>query len=101
MIAHVGGVPVEEFLPALAGTGTGLVVMGAGLMRRLRRRAGAREMNATQTLHIERTFQAPVEAVFDAWTSRGGAPALVARRARLGDRPRPKSICAWAVSCGW
>ena len=38
VIAHVGGVPVEEFLPALAGTGTGLVVMGAGLMRRLRRR---------------------------------------------------------------
>ena len=26
-------------------------------------------MNATQTLHIERTFQAPAEAVFDAWTS--------------------------------
>jgi uncharacterized protein YndB with AHSA1/START domain len=27
-------------------------------------------MNATQTLHIERTFRAPAEAVFDAWTSR-------------------------------
>ena len=26
-------------------------------------------MNATQTLRIERTFQAPAEAVFDAWTS--------------------------------
>jgi uncharacterized protein YndB with AHSA1/START domain len=26
-------------------------------------------MTATQTLHIERTFQAPAEAVFDAWTS--------------------------------
>ena len=38
MIAHVGGVPVEEFLPALAGTGTGLMVLGAGLVQRLRRR---------------------------------------------------------------
>ena len=27
VIAHVGGVPVEEFLPALAGAGTGLLVM--------------------------------------------------------------------------
>ena len=26
-------------------------------------------MSDTRTLHIERTFQAPVEAVFDAWTS--------------------------------
>jgi uncharacterized protein YndB with AHSA1/START domain len=26
-------------------------------------------VNATKTLHIERTFQAPAEAVFDAWTS--------------------------------
>ena len=26
-------------------------------------------MTATQTLRIERTFQAPAEAVFDAWTS--------------------------------
>jgi uncharacterized protein YndB with AHSA1/START domain len=26
-------------------------------------------MTATQTLRIERTFQAPIEAVFDAWTS--------------------------------
>ena len=38
-------------------------------------------MNATQTLRIERTFQAPAEAVFDALDQRGGAPALVARRA--------------------
>jgi uncharacterized protein YndB with AHSA1/START domain len=26
-------------------------------------------MTGTKTLHIERTFQAPAEAVFDAWTS--------------------------------
>jgi hypothetical protein len=38
VIAHVGGVPVEEMLPALAGTSTGVLVVGAGLMRRLRGR---------------------------------------------------------------
>ena len=38
VIAHVGGVPAEELLPTLAGTGTGLLVVGAGLMRHLRRR---------------------------------------------------------------
>ena len=41
MIAHVGGVPVEEFLPALAGAGTGLLVARGWLMLRLRRRTGA------------------------------------------------------------
>ncbi|HEV7493648.1 hypothetical protein [Baekduia sp.] len=40
MIAHVGGVPVEEMLPALAGTGTGLVIARAWLTLRLRRRRG-------------------------------------------------------------
>jgi hypothetical protein len=38
VIAHVGGVPVEEILPTLAGTGTGLLVMRGWLMLRLRRR---------------------------------------------------------------
>ena len=38
VIAHVGGVPVEEMLPALAGTGTGLVIARAWLALRLRRR---------------------------------------------------------------
>lgn len=38
MIAHVGGVPVEEVLPTLAGTGTGLLVARAWLMLRMRRR---------------------------------------------------------------
>jgi hypothetical protein len=42
-IAHVGGVPVEEILPALAGTGTGLLAMRAWLMLRLRRRREAGE----------------------------------------------------------
>lgn len=40
IVAHVGGVPVEEVLPALAGTGTGLLVARAWLAVRLRRRRG-------------------------------------------------------------
>ena len=40
MIAHVGGMPVEEMLPALAGTGTGLVIARAWLALRLRGRRG-------------------------------------------------------------
>jgi hypothetical protein len=38
VIAHVGSVPVEEILPTLAGTSTGLFVVRAWLMLRLRRR---------------------------------------------------------------
>ena len=38
MIAHVGGVPLEEAMPALAGTSTGLLVVRGWLMLRLRRR---------------------------------------------------------------
>ncbi len=38
MIAHVGGVPAEELLPALAGTGTSLLVARAWLALHLRRR---------------------------------------------------------------
>ena len=41
MIAHVGGVPVEELVPTLAGTGTGLLVARGWLMLRLRRRGEA------------------------------------------------------------
>ena len=37
MIAHVGGVPAEELLPTLAGTGTGLLIARAWIMVRLRR----------------------------------------------------------------
>ncbi|MEA2307532.1 MAG: hypothetical protein QOH43_4812 [Solirubrobacteraceae bacterium] len=40
MIAHVGGVPVEEMLPALAGTSTGLLIVRAWLVVRVRRRRG-------------------------------------------------------------
>jgi hypothetical protein len=38
VIAHVGGVPVEEILPALAGTSTGLVLVRGWLTLHLRRR---------------------------------------------------------------
>jgi hypothetical protein len=38
VIAHVGGVPLEETLPALAGTSSGLLVVRAWLILRLRRR---------------------------------------------------------------
>ena len=38
MMAHVGGVPAEELVPALAGTGTGLLAVRAWVMLRLRRR---------------------------------------------------------------
>jgi hypothetical protein len=40
VIAHVGGLPVEELLPALAGSGTGLVALRAWLSVR-RRGTGA------------------------------------------------------------
>jgi hypothetical protein len=38
VIAHVGGVPLEEAMPALAGTSTGLLVVRGWLALRLRRR---------------------------------------------------------------
>ena len=38
MIAHVGGVPLEEALPTLAGLGTALLVVRARLMLHGRRR---------------------------------------------------------------
>jgi hypothetical protein len=38
IFAHVGGIPLEESLPALAGTSTGLLVVRGWIMLRLRRR---------------------------------------------------------------
>ena len=38
ILAHVGPVPLEELLPTLAGTGTGLLVVRGWVMLRLRRR---------------------------------------------------------------
>ena len=43
VIAHVGGVPVEEMVPTLAGAGTGLLVARAWLVLRVRRLGGRRE----------------------------------------------------------
>ena len=43
MTAHVGGLPVEELAPALAGAGTALLVLRGWLARRLPHgRAGGR-----------------------------------------------------------
>jgi hypothetical protein len=36
-LAHVGGVPLEEFLPAIAGSGAGLLAARAWLNLQLRR----------------------------------------------------------------
>ena len=69
MIAHVGGVPVEEMLPTLAGAGAGLLVVARLADAAPATPTGAGDMTDTRTLRIERTFQAPAEAVFDAWTS--------------------------------
>ena len=38
VIAHVGAVPLEEILPTLAGTSTGLLLVRGWLILRLRRR---------------------------------------------------------------
>ncbi len=41
VFAHIGGVPVEETLPALAGSGTIVLLARAWLMLHLRRREEA------------------------------------------------------------
>jgi len=38
IVAHVGGVPVEEMLPTLAGAGAGLLIVRARLTWRMQRR---------------------------------------------------------------
>ena len=38
MIAHIGALPLEELVPALAGTSTGLLAVRAWMMIRVRRR---------------------------------------------------------------
>jgi hypothetical protein len=38
VIAHVGGVPLEEILPSVSGAGAGLLVVRGWIMLRLRRR---------------------------------------------------------------
>jgi hypothetical protein len=43
MIAHVGGVPVEEVLPSVTGAGAGLLLARAWLILQLRRRREPRK----------------------------------------------------------
>ncbi len=38
IIAHVGGIPVEEMLPTLVGASTGLLIVRARMMMRTQRR---------------------------------------------------------------
>jgi hypothetical protein len=40
VVAHVGGVPVEELIPTVAGAGSALLVARTWLWLRLRRRRG-------------------------------------------------------------
>ena len=42
MIAHVGGMPLEEFLPAMPGAGAGLLLARAWLLAHVRRRRATR-----------------------------------------------------------
>lgn len=89
LFAHVAGVPVEEFLPGLAGAG-GLLLLARGWMALQLRRMGGRERSrgarnlpvtpspdggalamAAQTDQIERDvlIKAPVERVWELITS--------------------------------
>jgi hypothetical protein len=49
VIAHMGGVPLEEALPTLAGSGTALLGVRAWLMLHLRRRREPRDVTDDQT----------------------------------------------------
>jgi hypothetical protein len=40
VIAHIGGVPLEEILPSATGAGAGLLVARTWIILRLRRRRG-------------------------------------------------------------
>jgi hypothetical protein len=43
VLAHVGGLPLEELVPSAAGAGAGLALARAGLIVRLRRTTGLKE----------------------------------------------------------
>ena len=58
-------------------------------------------MTTGHTLRMERTFEAPAQAVFDAWTSEEVMRRWWHGRARLGDHRRARWTCAWAARCGW
>ena len=56
-------------LPSVTGAGAGLLARARLAAAAPATPAGAREMTDDKTLRIERTFRAPAEAVFEAWTS--------------------------------
>ena len=65
MIAHVSGLPLEELLPAVTGA-AGLLLARVSVACG---RAGARRVTDGHTLTMERTYGAPAQRVFDAFTS--------------------------------
>ena len=71
MIAHVGRRAGSRSCCRSAGAAPApaLLLARAWMTLRLRRRREPGTMSDDKTLRIERTFQAPAEAVFDAWTS--------------------------------
>ena len=65
-LAHVGGFPLEEVIPSVAG---GLVVARGWIIVQPATPKAALEMTATTTLRMKRTYEASAQRVFDAWTS--------------------------------
>ena len=53
MIAHVGGVPLEEFLPAVPSAGGGLLLARTWLILRLRARSSVRPPEMRERTGIE------------------------------------------------
>jgi hypothetical protein len=53
VIAHVAGVPVEEFLPSAAGAGAGLLVARAWLAVHLRRQSSGGDRSEPDHREIE------------------------------------------------
>ena len=58
---------MEEMLPSLGGAGAALLMARAWLAAAPA--AGAAPVTEDHTLRMERTYEAPAQAVFDAWTS--------------------------------
>ncbi len=57
MIAHVGGLPLEELLPALSGAGGGLLVIRGWIMLRVRQSSSrARLPRATSVPRASRRW---------------------------------------------
>lgn len=56
----------EELLPSVTGAGAGAAVRAPLDNAAPATRTAPRRMTGNATLHMERTFQAPAEAVFDA-----------------------------------